>query len=60
MEKRYLTITLFLVVAAAIIYLFYKLLAPFFVPLMWATVFAILFDPIYMKVLLRVKRPAVA
>lgn len=60
MPKQYLTITLFLVVAAAIIYLFYKLLSPFFVPLMWATVFAILFDAVYKKVLTRVKRPAVA
>jgi predicted PurR-regulated permease PerM len=60
MKKQYLSVTLFLVIAAAVIYLFYKLLAPFFVPLMWATVFSILFRSLYKKILLKVKRPGLA
>jgi predicted PurR-regulated permease PerM len=60
MKKQYLSITLFLVVAGAIIFLFYKLLAPFFVPLMWATVFAILFNSVYRRTLARVKKPGLA
>ncbi len=60
MNRHSLSIALFLAVAAAIIFLFYKLLAPFFAPLMWATVFAILFHPLYKRVLTRVKRPGLA
>ncbi|MBK7142187.1 MAG: AI-2E family transporter [bacterium] len=60
MKRHYLSISLFLTVAAAVIFLFYKLLAPFFAPLMWATVFAILFHPLYKRLLKRVKRPGLA
>lgn len=60
MKQHYLSISLFLAVAAAVIFLFYKLLAPFFAPLMWATVFAILFHPLYTRLLRRVKRPGLA
>ncbi len=59
-KRHSLSIALFFAVAAAIIFLFYKLLAPFFAPLMWATVFAILFHSLYKRVLTRVKRPGLA
>lgn len=60
MKRHYLSISLFLAVAAAIFYLFYRLLAPFFAPLMWAVVFAILFHPLYTRLLKKVKRPGLA
>ncbi|MEW6051847.1 MAG: AI-2E family transporter [Candidatus Zixiibacteriota bacterium] len=60
MKREHLVISLFFLIAAATFYLFYRLIAPFFVPLAWAAVFAILFYPPYEKLLIRVKRPGIA
>ncbi len=49
MKRDFLYTIVFLVIAAAVFYGFFALLAPFFVPLAWATVFAILFYPMYVR-----------
>ncbi|MBD3257385.1 AI-2E family transporter [candidate division GN15 bacterium] len=60
MKREYLLISLFFVISAVILYLFYEIIIPFFVPICWAAVFAILFFPIYKRILRRVKRRGLA
>lgn len=55
MKREQIVASLFFLIAAIIFYLFYQLLAPFFAPIAWAGVFAILFFPLYEKVLSKVK-----
>jgi len=56
MKREYFLISLFFLVSAAIFYLFYQIIVPFFVPIAWASVLAILFNPFYERTLRRVKR----
>lgn len=56
MKKEYFLISLFFLVSAAIFYLFYQIIVPFFVPIAWASVLVILFFPLYERVLKRVRR----
>ncbi|UCG60344.1 MAG: AI-2E family transporter [Candidatus Zixiibacteriota bacterium] len=55
MKREYILVSLFFLIAAAIFYLFYQLIVPFFIPIAWAAVFAILFFPLYEKLLPIVK-----
>jgi predicted PurR-regulated permease PerM len=60
MKREYVVITLFSLIAAAFIYLFYKIVIPFFVPICWGAILVILFYPLYHRVNNRVKRPTLA
>ncbi len=53
-------IGLLLVLVAILSYLAYLVVAPFFVPLAWAAIFAIVFYPVYVFILRHIKRPALA
>lgn len=55
MKREYLLIALFFLIAAVFFYLFYALIIPFFAPIAWAAVFAILFFPLYEALLKRLK-----
>ncbi len=55
MTREYLSIAVFFLVATVFFYLFYRIIIPFFVPICWAAVFAILFYPMYEWVRSRVK-----
>lgn len=56
MKREYFLISLFFLITASIFVLFYQIIVPFFVPIAWAAVFAIIFYPMYEKLLARVKR----
>lgn len=49
MKKEYLYATIFFGVVAVSFYLFYRLLAPFLTPIIWAAVLVIIFYPLYSK-----------
>ncbi len=50
MKREYILVSLFFLIAAIVFYLFYQLIVPFFAPMAWAAVFAILFFPLYERV----------
>ncbi|MDF1545670.1 MAG: AI-2E family transporter [bacterium] len=60
MKREHLLIALFFVIAAVFFYLFYLIVVPFFIPIAWAAVFAIVFYPLYEKLAARLKRPRLA
>lgn len=60
MKREHIVIALFFLIAAATFYLFYRIIVPFFVPLAWAAVFAILFYPLYEWLITKIKRAGVA
>lgn len=60
MKREHVVIALFFLIAAATFYLFYRIIAPFFVPLAWAAVFAILFNPLYERLTAKTKRAGLA
>lgn len=60
MKREYFLITLFLLVCAIFFYLFYQIIVPFFTPIAWAAVLAILANPLYEKLLPRVKNKVLA
>ena len=55
MKREYILVSLFFLIAAVVFYLFYQLIVPFFAPMAWAAVFAILFFPLYERVLALIK-----
>ncbi len=57
MKREYLSISIFFLVAAIFFYLFYEIMIPFFVPIAWAAVFAILFFPVYKRLLAKLESP---
>ena len=57
MKRDYLSVSVFFLVAAIFFYLFYLIIIPFFVPIAWAAVFAILFFPLYEKLKVKLKSP---
>ncbi|MEN6615566.1 MAG: AI-2E family transporter, partial [Syntrophorhabdus sp.] len=59
MTRRF-RVGILIVIVALATYLAYLIMAPFFAPLMWATVFAIVFYPVYRFILRYVRRPALA
>jgi predicted PurR-regulated permease PerM len=46
MKREHLSVSVFFLVAALFFYLFYRIIIPFFAPIAWAAVFAILFFPL--------------
>jgi hypothetical protein len=59
MTRRF-RISILVLLVAFFTYLAYLIFAPFFAPLVWAAVFAIVFFPVYQLILRGVKRPALA
>ncbi len=57
MKREYLLGLLFLIFTAVFVYLFYRLIIPFLVPIAWASVFVILFYPLYQRLLRRIHSP---
>lgn len=57
MKREYLSVSVFFLVAASFFYLFYRIIIPFFVPIAWAAVFAILFFPLYERLKVKLKSP---
>ncbi len=55
MKREHILVSLFFLIAAIVFYLFYQLIIPFFAPMAWAGVFAILFFPLYEKLLQLIK-----
>ena len=55
MKKDNILTALFFLIAAAIVYLFYRLIVPFFLPICWAGVFVIVFFPFYKRLLRAIK-----
>ena len=60
MKRETLTAILFLIIAALLFYLFYRIIVPFFAPLCWAGVTAIIFFPLYERLRDRLRSPGVA
>lgn len=55
MKKEHISTSLFFLITAIFFFLFYKIFVPFFAPICWAAVFAIIFYPLYEKILKRLK-----
>jgi predicted PurR-regulated permease PerM len=55
MKKEHISTSLFFLIAAVFFFLFYKIIVPFFAPICWAAVFAIIFYPLYEKLLTKLK-----
>lgn len=55
MKREQLLSSLFFLISAVSLYLFYQIIIPFFVPICWAAVFAILFFPLYERTLPHIK-----
>ncbi len=55
MKREYILVTLFFLITSIFFYLFYQLVIPFFAPICWAAVFAIIFFPLYEKLLVKFK-----
>ncbi len=55
MKREYFLISLFFTIVAIFFYLFYLIIIPFFIPIAWAAVFAIIFYPLYERLLKKVK-----
>jgi len=55
MKQEHFLTSLFFLISAIIFYLFYQIIIPFFVPIAWAAVFAIIFYPLYQRITTKVK-----
>ncbi len=55
MKREHVLVSLFFLISAVFLYLFYQVMVPFFVPIVWAAVFVVLFFPLYERLLPRVK-----
>ncbi len=60
MKRESYSAILFLLIVAVAIYLFYKLMAPFLIPICWGGILAIVFFPLYKKMSSRIKSPNLA
>jgi len=60
MKREHFITALFFTIVAVFLYLFYRIIVPFFAPICWAAVFAILFFPLYEKLLTRVRTKGLA
>lgn len=60
MKKEYITAALFLLITAVIFYLFYRIIIPFFVPISWAAVLAVIFFPLYERLRKRLRTSGLA
>ncbi len=54
MKREYFLISIFFLITAIFFYLFYRIIIPFFSPIIWAAVFAVLFNPLYNRLLKRI------
>jgi predicted PurR-regulated permease PerM len=54
MKREYFLISIFFLISAIFFYLFYRIIIPFFSPIIWAAVFAVLFNPLYNRLLKRI------
>ncbi|MGH8014635.1 MAG: AI-2E family transporter [Candidatus Zixiibacteriota bacterium] len=55
MKREQILLLLFLLFTAVFFYLFFQMVIGFFVPICWAAVFAIVFLPLYQKILKKLK-----
>lgn len=55
MKREYILISLFFLIAAIFFYLFYRIVIPFFAPICWAAVFAIICYPLNHKLQTKIK-----
>ncbi len=60
MKKEYFLIALFFLVTGIFFFLFYKLMAPFFTPVVWGGVLVIVFFPLYRWVGKKFKSPNIS
>lgn len=60
MKKEYFLTAQFFLIVAAIFYLFYRLMIPFFMPIAWAAVLVIVFYPGYKFLVRKIKSPVLA
>jgi len=60
MKKEYFPTVIFFAIVAAFFYLFYKIMVPFFTPIAWAAIFAIVFFPMYLWFTRKIKSPGIA
>jgi len=60
MKREHVLVTLLLGVSAGIFYLFYQLVVPFFAPICWAAVLAIVFYPLYVRLQRRIRMTGLA
>lgn len=57
MKVEYLYITISIAIFIVLFYLFYKVLSPFLIPIVWAMVLSITFYPVYRMFVKLIKRP---
>ena len=55
MKREYFLVSLFFLITAVIFYLFYKIMAPFLIPLCWAAVFTVVFYPLQARFASRIR-----
>ncbi len=60
MRKEHISSILFFLIVAIFFYLFYRLMIPFFAPIAWAAILAIVFYPLYNLILKKVKLATIA
>ncbi|MCX6826006.1 MAG: hypothetical protein NTV06_01870 [candidate division Zixibacteria bacterium] len=60
MKREYFLISLFFLIVAVFFYLFYKLMSPFFAPVAWSGILAIVFYPVYKWLNRKIKSPGLA
>lgn len=58
MKREYIILPILLGFAGAVAYLFFLIWQPFFAPIAWAAVFAILFSPVYQKLVQKISSEA--
>ncbi len=58
MKRDYFNSAALLALSAIVVYLFYLVMAPFFAPLAYAGILAIVFRPLYRRLLVRLKSPS--
>ncbi|SYZ71989.1 conserved membrane hypothetical protein [Candidatus Zixiibacteriota bacterium] len=57
MKRENYPVILFFLIVAVVIYLFYKLMAPFIIPICWGGILTIVFFPLYRRLRTRIKSP---
>lgn len=55
MKREYILVSLFFLFVVTFFYLFYRLIIPFFAPIVWAAVFVIIFFPLYERLRKKIK-----
>jgi len=59
MKREYFLISLFFLITAVVFYLFFKIMAPFLVPLCWAAVLVVVFYPLQMRFAVHIRNRSV-